>query len=87
MTKKEKAMELLVERKLSLTEGELAQRLNTTGSTVRSIVSSIRRDGFAIYKNEGRINSKGQKTPSRYRFGSPTRAMVAAFYQTFGAAA
>lgn len=87
MTKKEKAVELLVNRKLSLTESELAQRLSTTGSSVRAIVSSIRRDGFCIYKNDGRINSKGQKTPSRYRFGSPTRSMVAAFYQTFGAAA
>lgn len=87
MTKKDKAVELLVNRKLSLTEGELAQRLSTTGSSVRSIISSMRREGFCIYKNEGRINSKGQKTPSRYRFGTPSRAMVAAFYQTFGAAA
>lgn len=87
MTKKEKAVDLLVKRGLSLTEGELAQRLNTTGSTVRSIVSSIRREGFCIYKNEGRVNAKGQKTPSRYRHGAPTRSMVAAFYQTFGAAA
>lgn len=87
MTKKEKAIDLLVNQGLSLSEAELATRLATSGSSVRSIVSSIRRDGFAIYKNEGKVNSKGVRGATRYRHGQPTRSMVAAFYQTFGAAA
>jgi len=87
MTKKEKAIELLVNQGLELSEAELATRLATSGSTVRSIVSSIRREGFAIYKNEGKITSKGVRGASRYRHGAPTRSMVAAFYQTFGATA
>ena len=83
MSKVQKATDLLVSQGLELTEGELAVRLNTTGDAVRSVISNVRRAGFPIYKNTGTKDSRGRVRTSRYRFGTPTRAMVAGYYSLF----
>ena len=80
MTKLSKAIDLLAKQGLSLTQGELALRLQTTGDSVRSIISQVRRKGYAVYCNEGGFDSKGRQRKSRYRVGSATKAMVAAYY-------
>ena len=85
MSKVQKATDLLVSQGLELTEGELAVRLNTSGDAVRSVISNVRRSGFPIYKNTGTKDIRGRVRASRYRFGSPTRAMVANYYNEFGA--
>jgi len=85
-TKLEKAVQLFAAG-LRLTEGELATRLNTTRVGARSIVRSLREDGYAIYLNEGTLDSRGRQRQSRYRLGTPSRKMVAAAYATQGAAA
>jgi transcription initiation factor IIE alpha subunit len=85
MTKIAKAMDLLVNKKMELTEGELAVRLNTSGDAVRSIVSQIRRKGYAVYKNAGTKDAQGRTRAARYRVGTPTKAMVVAYYTIVGA--
>lgn len=85
MSKVAKAIDLLVNQKLALTEGELAVRLNTTGDAVRSIISKVRRAGYPIYNNAGTKDARGRVRASRYRHGKATRAMVAAYYDVFGA--
>lgn len=85
MKKIDKAIDLLVNKKLALTEGELAMRLNTSGDAVRSIISNVRRKGFAVYKNAGTKDAQGRIRASRYRVGTPTKAMVAAFFKSQGA--
>jgi predicted ArsR family transcriptional regulator len=85
VTKKAKAIDLLVNKGMALTEGELAARLNTSGDAVRSIISQVRRAGYAVYKNAGTKDARGRTRAARYRVGAPTKAMVAAYYTVFGA--
>lgn len=85
MTKIAKLTNLLVDRQLELTEGEIATRLNTTGDSVRSMISQLRRQGHAVYLNEGTKDTRGRVRASRYRVGTPTKAMVAAYYTLVGA--
>lgn len=80
MTQVSKAIDLLAKQGLSLTEGELAHRLGTSGDAVRSIISQVRRAGYPVYCNKGGVDAKGRQRKSRYRVGSPTRAMIAAYY-------
>lgn len=47
------------------------------------VVRQVRAMGNAVYCNE-RTNSKGE-TKSFYRLGTPSRAMVSAFYRMGGA--
>jgi Mn-dependent DtxR family transcriptional regulator len=82
MTKVSKAIDLLAKQGLTLTQGELAQRLQTTGDSVRSIISQVRRKGYPVYCNEGGFDSKGRQRKSRYRVGKASREMVAAYYAT-----
>lgn len=81
MSKKAKAIDLLVNQGLALTEGELATRLNTSGDAVRSIISQVRRTGYAVYKNVGTLDSRGRRRASRYRVGTPTKNMIASYYK------
>ena len=83
MSKVLKAVDLLVNQGLELTEGELSVRLNTSGDAVRSIVSRVRRSGYPVYLNSGSKDSRGRTRASRYRFGSATRAMVRSFYGSY----
>lgn len=80
MSKVSKAIDLLAKQGLSLTQGELAQRLGTSGDAVRSIISQVRRKGYPVYCNEGGTDAQGRQRKSRYRVGSATKAMVASYY-------
>ena len=84
MNNVEKAVDLLVNQGLSLSEGELAVRLDTSGSAVRKVISRVRRKGYAVYLNGGKKDSRGRTGASRYRVGTPTRKMIASFYNIFG---
>ena len=44
---------------------------------VRALISSIRMQGYSVYLNK-RVSSYDGNTYSKYRFGTPTRAVVAA---------
>jgi hypothetical protein len=44
-------------------------------------------DGYPIYLNEGSKDDRGRVRASRYRLGSPTRAVVAAGYRAMAAQA
>ena len=83
MSKVRKAVDLLVNQGLELTEGELSVRLNTSGDAVRSIISRVSREGFPVYLNAGSKDARGRTRASRYRFGSATRAMVRNFYASY----
>jgi len=85
VSKKSKAIDMLVNQGLALTEGELALRLNTTGAGARGVIRQVRNEGFAVYKNKGTKDAQGRIRASRYRVGTPSRAMVAAFYANEGA--
>jgi len=65
------------------TTNQIANRLNVSGSRARFLITELRQDGYAIYKNRKTIN--GVTTPV-YRLGMPSRAMVAAAFKTSGAA-
>ena len=80
MSKVSKAIELLAKQGLALTEGELATRLSTTRTGARAIVHQVRRAGYPVYCNKGGFDEQGRQRKSRYRVGSATKAMVAAFY-------
>jgi len=46
-------------------------------ANARALVSSIRMQGYSVYLNK-RVSSFDGETYSKYRMGSPTRAVVAA---------
>ena len=46
-------------------------------ANVRALISSIRMQGYSVYLNK-RVSSYDGNTYSKYRFGTPTRAVVAA---------
>jgi predicted ArsR family transcriptional regulator len=87
MTKIEKAIDLLVNQRLKLTEGQLASRLGTTGVGARSLVNKVRSSGYTIYTNAGGFDKQGRQRKTSYRYGKPTRQMVSHYYAVFGAMA
>lgn len=64
------------------TTNQIASRLNVSESRARYLITELRQDGWAIYKNSKSIN--GASTPV-YRLGTPSRAMVAAAFEVSGA--
>ncbi len=64
------------------TTNQIASRLNVSNSRARFLITELRQDGYAIYKNSKSIN--GSLTPV-YRLGAPSRAMVAAAFASKGA--
>ena len=56
------------------TVGQLCSRINASDSTVRRLISELRLDGYAIYKNKK--NFATGNTGFVYRLGTPSRAMV-----------
>ncbi len=64
------------------TTNQIATRLNVSLSRARFLITELRQDGYAIYKNSKSIN--GTLTPV-YRLGAPSRAMVAAAFAAEGA--
>jgi predicted ArsR family transcriptional regulator len=63
------------------TTDQIASRLNVSDSRARFLITELRQDGYAIYKNSKTIN--GVTTPV-YRLGTPSRAMVAAAFELQG---
>lgn len=64
------------------TTNQIANRLKVSDSRARYLVTELRQDGYAIYRNTKTIN--GTPTPV-YRLGAPSRAMVAAAFALVGA--
>lgn len=56
----------------NFTLNQISTRLNAPVPSVRRLISELRREGYAIYKNE-----KPGQTSSVYRLGTPSREMVA----------
>ena len=63
------------------TTNQIASRLNVSESRARYLITELRQEGWAIYKNAKSIN--GVTTPV-YRLGTPSRAMVAAAFKSVG---
>lgn len=85
MTKVEKAIEILKNHQDGVAVGSLKAALKTTDSGVRATISRVRREGFAVYLNEGKLDSRGRQLSAKYRIGAPTREMVATYYAVMGA--
>lgn len=64
------------------TTNQIASRLNVSESRARYLITELRAEGWSIYKNTKNIN--GVTTPV-YRLGVPSRAMVAAAFESQGA--
>ena len=58
-----------------LTAKQISARYNV--SNPRALISSLRMQGFSVYLNK-RVSSYDGNTYSKYRLGTPTRAVVAA---------
>ena len=58
-----------------LTAKQIQSRYNV--SNARALISSIRMQGYSVYRNK-RVSSFDGNTYSKYRMGTPTRAVVAA---------
>ena len=58
-----------------LTAKQIQSRYNVANA--RALVSSIRMQGYSVYLNR-RVSSFDGETYSKYRMGTPTRAVVAA---------
>ena len=86
MTQVNKAIEVLEAHPEGVAMGTLANRIGTTMDGVRAVVSKVRKAGYAVYANEGKLDSRGRQLATRYRIGAPTKAMVAHYFKTNRAA-
>ncbi len=66
-----------LESGVELTGKQIESRYNVANA--RALISSLRMQGYSVYLNR-RTNSFGD-TYSKYRLGTPSRAVVAAGYQ------
>lgn len=71
----------------SFTTNQIANRLGVSNSRARFLITELRQDGYAVYRNRKKL-STGEKAV-KYRLGTPSRRMVsiAAYYaggQIFG---
>ncbi len=73
MSKQFRLYNLLVQQKLSLSEGQLAQRLGTTGDAVRSMVSRVRKSGFNIVTRQ-RTSATGRPLATQYVYADARRS-------------
>jgi len=64
------------------TENQIASRLNVSPSRARFLVTELRQDGYAIYRNTKTLSNGTPATV--YRLGTPSKAMVAAAAQWEG---
>lgn len=62
-----------------LTEGEMKVRFGVGNPS--ATVSYLRQQGYAVYLNAGTKDSRGRVRASRYRLGTPTKAVIAAGYR------
>jgi len=58
-----------------LTAKQISARYNV--SNPRALISSLRMQGYSVYLNK-RVSTYDGETYSKYRLGTPTRAVVAA---------
>lgn len=65
------------------TTGQIASRLNVSKSRARFLITELRAQGYAIYRN--RKTLKSGNVANVYRLGTPSRAMVAAAFARTGA--
>lgn len=63
---------------VELTGKQISARYSV--KNVRALISSIRMQGYPVYLNK-RVSTFDGETYSKYRLGTPTRAVVAAGYQ------
>ena len=76
VTKSAKVIAAL-ESGVELTGKQIESRYSVANA--RALISSLRMQGYSVYLNR-RTNSFGE-TYSKYRLGTPSRAVVAAGYQ------
>ena len=67
-----------LEKGTELTGRQIESRYNVANA--RALISSIRMQGYPVYLNK-RVSTFDGETYSKYRLGTPTRAVVAAGYQ------
>ena len=72
-----------LENGAELTAKQISARYG--GKNVRAVISQLRTEGYAIFLNK-RVSSFDGETYSKYRLGTPTRAIVAAGYAALRAA-
>lgn len=67
----------------TLTPAQISARFGV--SNPHDVVYKLRRQGFAIYLNEGAKGSRGRRKADSYRLGTPSREVVAAGYRALSA--
>ena len=72
-----------LENAAELTAKQISARYGV--KNVRAVISQLRTEGYAIFLNK-RVSSFDGETYSKYRLGTPTRAIVAAGYAALRAA-
>jgi cell division septation protein DedD len=67
-----------LESGVELTAKQIESRYNVANA--RAMISSLRMQGYPVYLNK-RVSTYNGETYSKYRLGTPSRAVVAAGYQ------
>ena len=68
----------------TLTPAQITARFGSANP--HDVVYKLRRQGFAIHLNEGRVGSRGRRKADFYRLGTASKAVVAAGYRAMTAA-
>ena len=76
-TKTAQVIEAL-ESGVELTGKQIESRYNV--GNARALISSLRMQGYPVYLNK-RVSTYNGETYSKYRLGTPSRAVIAAGYQ------
>ena len=77
VTKSAKVIAAL-ESGVELTGKQIESRYNV--GNARALISSLRMQGYPVYLNK-RVSTYNGETYSKYRLGTPSRAVIAAGYQ------
>ena len=67
-----------LESGVELTGKQIESRYNV--GNARALISSLRMQGYRVYLNK-RVSTYNGETYSKYRLGTPSRAVIAAGYQ------
>ena len=67
-----------LESGVELTGKQIESRYNVANA--RALISSLRMQGYPVYLNK-RVSTYNGETYSKYRLGTPSRAVIAAGYQ------
>ena len=67
-----------LESGVELTGKQIESRYNV--GNARALISSIRMQGYPVFLNK-RVSTYNGETYSKYRLGTPSRAVIAAGYQ------